>query len=100
MTIRHIGTDWAIPFDPVRLIAHLRVDKDTAEIQATLRLCHRYGAGPDVHIANLPAELLDNVIHFTLEPRRKEAVEELEKTYRCFAGNCSAHETTSVRKKY
>lgn len=90
--IRNIGIDWAIPVDPVALIAHLKVHTETKEIQQALRICHRYGKGPAAYIAKLPSELLDMIIESVLQPLRVRASRDLSRSYRCFQNICSLRE--------
>ena len=63
--------EWAVPVRPDELGAHLEAYEQSLPRLLTLRLCHRYGQGPDVYITKLPPELLLQVEEFVIAADRK-----------------------------
>ncbi|EMC95088.1 hypothetical protein BAUCODRAFT_72039 [Baudoinia panamericana UAMH 10762] len=92
-----------MPVKPDELILHLDAYAKTLPALKALRLCHRFGKGPDVHIIKLPVEVEQIIEAYVVATRR--AWEELqfewcmlEKEFRCFESKCcpsSHHEDNS-----
>ncbi|KAF2808909.1 uncharacterized protein BDZ99DRAFT_571765 [Mytilinidion resinicola] len=84
------GITWGMPVSIVTLGASLdRFAKLLPQLQ-TLRLCHRYGKGDDVHLTKLPNELLDMVINELCHVEALTTLPEWERELKCFEGNCTA----------
>ncbi|SMQ46542.1 unnamed protein product [Zymoseptoria tritici ST99CH_3D7] len=90
------GLTWAMPVRPDKLGANLMAFEQAVPELRALRLCHRFGKGPNVHITKLPAELELLVEGFCLEPRtgkgrrhRGHHAMDWEYDFRCFESRCS-----------
>lgn len=51
------GITWAVPVRPDILCQNLQAYKTALPVLNALRLCHRFGQGPDVHVTKLPVEI-------------------------------------------
>ncbi|SMR45063.1 unnamed protein product [Zymoseptoria tritici ST99CH_3D1] len=84
---------WVAPVRPDKLGPHLKAFEETVPVLHALRLCHRFGKGPDVHITKLPAELELIIEELCLHPTwcRATAFEHFdwEADFRCFESRCS-----------
>jgi hypothetical protein len=82
-----------VPVRPDLLGPHLKAFEEAVPVLRTLRLCHRFGKGPDVHINKLPAELELLIEQFSLEPRRCKSSDfqknDWKYDFRCFESRCS-----------
>ncbi len=61
MSTTSAGLAWAIPVSPDLLGQALEAYDKFVPILNTLRLCHRYGKGTEVHITKLPVEILSAI---------------------------------------
>lgn len=57
MTVSSMGLAWAMPVKPNELVAQLEKYEAALPIIHTLRLCHRFGKGDNVHVMKLPVEV-------------------------------------------
>lgn len=57
-----------------------------------LRLCNRFGQGPEAFITRLPAELLNNIEYRLMEPVRRREVALWEGAFGCFEQKCELPE--------
>ena len=58
MSLVKAGIAWAMPVRPDLLIDRLGDYERSLPVLHTLRLCHRFGKGPQVNITKLPNEIL------------------------------------------
>jgi hypothetical protein len=87
---------WAIPVDVVKLGAHLDAYIELKPLLHQLRLCHRFGEGPDVHLTKLPQELLELVVDCLLTSAQCNApYKKWDNPFSCFEGRCSPVEHVS-----
>ncbi|KAK4902533.1 hypothetical protein LTR27_000470 [Elasticomyces elasticus] len=91
------GLAWATPVKPDQLIIHLATYKLTLPALTTIRLAHRFGTGPQVHITRLPVEILLLIEDIIVEAQRKEYYddekmmshpEDIESDFACFESKC------------
>ncbi|KAF2808910.1 uncharacterized protein BDZ99DRAFT_477412 [Mytilinidion resinicola] len=80
------GIIWAMPVNIAQLGAHLEVYVK-ANV-TTIRLCHRFGQGGDVHIHKLSYELLEKVIEEVQLPIRAAAFKTWNSHFLCFQDRC------------
>lgn len=75
----------------------MRIDKLGAHLEAyiqilptilALRICGKFGTGPQCHINKLPVELIGAIEKFVVEPARVEALETWSSEYKCFEVKC------------
>lgn len=71
-----------------KLGAHLEAYVETLPTINTLRLCNRFGTGPDCHIIKLPIELVKSIEDLIIAPARKETVAKWERQSRCIELKC------------
>lgn len=92
---------YAVPINPVQLIAHLEAYTETKQEIIALNLCHRYGRGSDrptrsIRRANaglkkfqeLPPELILLIEAFIVVPLRISLTKKYEKLFACFEQTC------------
>ena len=80
--------DRAFPVRITQLGAHLEVHKSMKPQRDTLRLCHRFGIGNNVHVTKLPIELLDKIEAAMLEDDQLIASASWESSIACFEESC------------
>lgn len=80
------GIIWAMPVNIAQLGAHLQAYIETNV--KTIRLCHRFGRGDDVHIQKLPVELLEMIIEKVQIPARLKAFKRWNDHFLCFQRRC------------
>lgn len=68
--------------------AHLQAYIDTLPTIIALRLCSRFGSGPQCCINKLPVELVSIIEKFIVEPAREETFVTWSRNYRCFELRC------------
>ena len=68
--------------------AHLEAYVETLPTISALRLCNKFGSGPQCFINKLPVELIGMIEDFVVEPVRERARASWAKEYKCFQGNC------------
>jgi hypothetical protein len=76
---------------PVRIDkagAHLEAYIETLPTINALRLCSRFGSGPQCHVSKLPVELVKTIERFIVEPVREEKLYLWSTPYRCFELRC------------
>lgn len=71
LTIVSPTVKWALPVRPDELGWHLEVYQKTLPALTTLRLCHRFGKGPDAHDTKLPFEILDAIETILCDPKHR-----------------------------
>lgn len=71
-----------------KLGAHLEAYIETFPTIIALRLCGRYGTGPQCHINKLPVELINAIETFVVDSARVEALETWSSEYKCFEVRC------------
>jgi hypothetical protein len=79
---------WALPVRVEKLGAHVEAFVETLPTVTALRLCQRFGSGPQCFINKLPVELLGPIESFIIEPARESALQTWEKPYRCWELKC------------
>lgn len=67
---------------------HLQAYVETKPVIDALRLCNRFGQGPDVHINKLPQELIAMIEEELQVPRRATAFDDWDQDFACFEGRC------------
>ncbi|KAF2498026.1 hypothetical protein BU16DRAFT_332256 [Lophium mytilinum] len=82
------GVSWAVPVDIVRLAPHLEAYEEAKPAITALRLCHRFGAGPDAHITKLPLELIEIIAELMQQESRLWKYLEWKEDYDCFQESC------------
>ncbi|KAK5719754.1 hypothetical protein LTR17_015205 [Elasticomyces elasticus] len=88
------GLAWGTPVKPDQLINSLAAYKTALPILKTLRLVHRFGTGPQVHITKLPVEMLLLIEDFVIATRRKAQdlnawpPYDIESDFACFESKC------------
>jgi hypothetical protein len=68
--------------------AHLEAYIETLPTIIALRLCGRFGTGPQCHINKLPVELIGAIEAFVVGPARVEALETWSSEFKCFELKC------------
>lgn len=68
LTIKSAGIAWAVPVKPDTLGLHLQAYQECLPKLTALRLCHRFGKGPDVHVTKIPPEILQIIEGFMFKP--------------------------------
>lgn len=71
-----------------KLGAHLEAYIETLPTVLALRLCGRFGTGPQCHVNKLRVELISAIETFVIEPARVEALENWSSDYKCFELKC------------
>ena len=87
---------------PVRidkLGAHLEAYIQTLPTIIALRLCGRFGTGPQCHINKLPVELLSAIEKFVVEAARMKALKSWASEYKCFEVRCDLIDDHFTRKE-
>ncbi|KAK5136845.1 hypothetical protein LTR08_001767 [Meristemomyces frigidus] len=86
------GIAWAVPVRPDVLGAHLEAYEKALPIINALRLCHRFGQGPDAHITRIPVELEQAIEEFVLDARRtcwhSWSEPDWKSEFSCFESTC------------
>jgi hypothetical protein len=54
-----------------------------------LRLCNKFGKGPECHIRKLPTELFDVIEQLVVKPERKKRLVLWSQLLRCYTGQCN-----------
>jgi hypothetical protein len=88
LTVKSAGIAWAVPLKPDQLGRHLEVFKKCLPGLHALRLCHRFGKGPDVHVTKLPPELLLAVEQATFDPESLLFSDNWKETFKHFESRC------------
>jgi len=84
------GLAWAIPVDIQKLGPRLEAYLELKPALQQLRLCHRFGKGPDAHITKLPQELFEIVVEDVLNTARDDAPYlKWAKPFACFEEMCN-----------
>jgi hypothetical protein len=73
MTTISAGIAWGVPVRPDLLGQSLEAYEKFLPVLTTLRLCHRFGRGPDVHVTKLPVEILAVVEELIFDSLRARA---------------------------
>lgn len=89
LTIGSTSIAWAVPVKPEELGPQLESFKAFLPTLTTLRMCHRYGKGPDVHITKLPPEILDAIETILFRPAASRFWNEWEECFEHFKGECA-----------
>ncbi|KAF2093217.1 hypothetical protein NA57DRAFT_81554 [Rhizodiscina lignyota] len=79
---------WAVPIRMPQLGAHLQAHLEAKPVLNLLRLCHRFGTGPNNHLPKLPQELLDMIIAEYMSDARKEYVKQWNRDFECYEETC------------
>ena len=82
---------WVLSVSGTALGANLQTYLGLLPILNRLRLCHRYGQGPDVAINRLPVEIIDQIEEHLVRDARSHYLTEWEKDAQCFQYTCQAH---------
>jgi len=85
----HFQTTWAFPVSITKLGAHLEAYAKGSSAILTLRLCHRFGQGPEVRINKLSLELVGMIEEEFLLPQREASYSEWDKAAKCWEGRCT-----------
>ncbi|KAI9876642.1 MAG: hypothetical protein M1830_006042 [Pleopsidium flavum] len=80
---------WGMPVKADILGAHLAAYLECKPVVQTLRLCHRFGKGPQAFITNLPLEIVDLVEGMLFDESRKTHRMEWGKEFRCYEDMCA-----------
>lgn len=88
MPSTNIGVAWALPVKVEVLGAHLEAYHLLHPIRNTIRLCNRYGQGPEAHITKLPIEMLDHIEAFLTQAYRDIILPQWRKDFRCWEDRC------------
>jgi hypothetical protein len=85
------GLTWAIPIDITVFGPHLQAYLTLKPLLTSIRLCHRFGQGPEAHITKLPIELFDEIIEYLISFERSRIALDGQWKYlfRCFESRCS-----------
>jgi hypothetical protein len=94
-----------IPVRPDKLGANLKAFEDAVPALHSLRLCHRYGKGPDVLITKLPAELellIEDFYLQSLKRNKKSVLREKDWTlnFACFESRCTPESHSGCLDEY
>ncbi|KAK4958833.1 hypothetical protein LTR10_003630 [Elasticomyces elasticus] len=82
---------WAVPVDPVDLIAYLEAEVRFRPVADTLRLCNVFGKGKKADITRLPKEMVDLIEEFLIVDMvavRTERQARCQSLCECFGGLC------------
>ncbi|KAK3650346.1 hypothetical protein LTR56_006322 [Elasticomyces elasticus] len=82
------GLAWGTPVKPDQLLTHLAAYKRTLPALQAIRLAHRFGTGPQVHITKLPVEMLLLIEDFVIEAQRQRWDPYIESELDCFESKC------------
>ena len=86
------GVVWGVPVNIMELGPHLEAYVETKPVIDTLRLCNRFGQGPNVHINKLPHELILMIEEELQEKPRRNAFWDWDVDFACFEGRCDIHD--------
>ncbi|KAF2497858.1 hypothetical protein BU16DRAFT_559584 [Lophium mytilinum] len=84
------GIIWAMPVNIAQLGAHLQAYDETNVV--TIRSCHSFGQGDDVHINKLPLEILERIIEEVQFSARVTAFESWNHHFLCFQKRCCSED--------
>ncbi|GAB7343453.1 hypothetical protein MBLNU457_1477t1 [Dothideomycetes sp. NU457] len=79
---------WAIPVSVGQLIGHLEAHKKMKATIDTLRLCNRFGKGPNAKVTKLPVELVEMIEQEILREPRATAARAWERRHACIEQRC------------
>ncbi|TKA65555.1 hypothetical protein B0A55_08696 [Friedmanniomyces simplex] len=79
---------WVVRVDAVFLGAHLEAYIKLLPTTQTLRLCHRFGIGENVHIHRLPTELVAHIEGYLIKEESRPTEAERFLSNYCFTGEC------------
>lgn len=82
------GLFWAVPVSPALLGLHLETYKKALPTLQALRLCHRFGVGPQVHIKKLPTEIELLIEDHIFEANKSEVRTSWVGSFRHFESRC------------
>ncbi|OCL12145.1 hypothetical protein AOQ84DRAFT_373363 [Glonium stellatum] len=82
------GVAWGVPVSIMELGPHLEAYVETKPVVDMLRLCNRFGQGPDVHINKLPHELILMIEEELQKQPRRDAFWDWDEGFACFEGRC------------
>lgn len=90
------GLAWSMPVDVVTFGAHLETYVKLLPSFTALRLCNRFGKGPEVSITKLPVEMIAAIEELLTQTARAEVLAEWELDFKCFESRCEpvAHLTS------
>ena len=72
-----------------KLGAHLEAYVDTLPVITALRLCNKFGKGPECHIRKLPTEIVDAVEELVINLEREKRLIRWSQLLRCYTGQCN-----------
>ena len=79
---------WALPVKVEVLGAHVEAYCDILPTLYTVRLCNRYGKGPNAHITKLPVEMVHHIEAFLVQAKRATVLPQWVQDFRCWTGKC------------
>jgi hypothetical protein len=82
------GTAMAIPVAIDKLGAHLQAAYESQPTLDAIRICHRFGKGPDVHINRVPPEVLAMIEGYVKVPLENYYEHKWSKDLKCLQGEC------------
>ena len=88
MSVVNAGLAWGVPVRPDLFGEHLEAYMESLPKLNALRLCHRFGNGPNVHITKLPAELLIAIEDMIFEHSRSQYTGPWTGLFRHYEGRC------------
>ena len=88
LSVVNSGIVWATPVRPDLLGQHLEAYKKCKRTLHMLRLCHRFGKGPEVHITKLPIEIIDEISDVIFEHKLQQSWSVWLESFCHFEGRC------------
>lgn len=80
---------WAVPVKPDELGWHLERYKEILPKLIALRLCHRFGKGPNAHITRIPPEILGAIETMCFDPNYRAYWNNWSECFEHFEGRCA-----------
>jgi hypothetical protein len=78
----------AAPVSAAQLVGHMEAYRITLPAMNTLRLCNRFGKGPQAYINRLPVEIVQQIAHHAVVPVRKERAADWAMHLLCYEDRC------------
>ena len=90
MSVVNAGIAWAVPVRPDLLCKRLEAYSKCLRTLKALRLCHRFGKGPNVYVTNLPTEVLLIIEDIIFEAKRSSHPGRWRWLFRHFESRCES----------
>lgn len=88
MATLDLSLAWSVDVPVETLGAHLQAYVELQPTINTLRLCNRFGQGPQAAITRLPVELVAEIEGYLMDNERAKQLDNWSKDFKCFQGLC------------